>query len=343
MNLPSADLVLARAGRDPAPGRSIAGSPHDYAAGMEPIQCALLNILEDLTEQQKGYETAQRAVLNILEDFDLEKAKVQVINRRLRAEIEERERAEEEVRSLNRELERRVMERTADLTAANKELEAFSYSVSHDLRAPLRAIDGFCQALVEDYTDKLDPEAKDLMHRVRAASQRMDRLIAGILGLSRTTRARMQRTMVDLSALARAIVEELEAENPGRQVEIVIAPGLVVDADPSLLRAVLENLLGNAWKFTGKHAQARIEVGSEQHEGKIAYFVRDDGAGFDMVYADKLFGAFQRLHTPGDFQGTGIGLATVQRIIRRHGGEVWAKAEVEKGATFFFTLPMNSR
>jgi light-regulated signal transduction histidine kinase (bacteriophytochrome) len=206
------------------------------------------------------------------------------------------------------------------------------------LRAPLRAMDGFAQALMEDYADKLDAEGKSYVQHVRAASQRMDQLVEGILRLSRTSRSEIRRTRVDMSGLARSIAREFERTHPERQVEFAITPGLVVNADPDLLRSVLENLLGNAWKFTAKHAHARIEVAAAQQGGETVYFVRDDGAGFDSTYANKLFGAFHRLHTEAEFEGTGIGLAIVHRIIQRHGGRIWAEGAIEKGATFFFTL-----
>jgi signal transduction histidine kinase len=236
------------------------------------------------------------------------------------------------------ELERRVAERTAELAAINSELEAFAYSVSHDLRAPLRGIDGFSQALLEDYADKLDAVGQDYLRRVQAASQHMGQLIDDLLKLSRVTRAEAYHEPVELSALAQMVATDLQQQEPERQVEFVIAEGLIAKGDARLLRVVLENLLGNAWKFTAKNPRARIEFGSARNNGNLAYFVRDDGVGFNMAYANKLFGAFQRLHSATEFEGTGIGLASVQRIIHRHGGRVWAEGEVEKGATFYFTL-----
>lgn len=253
-------------------------------------------------------------------------------------EAAERQRAEQAVIELNRVLEDRVRERTAELEAINKELETFSYSVSHDLRAPLRAIDGFGQILVEDYHDQLDADGQDHLRRIRGASQRMGELIDDLLMLSRVTRTEMTRSQVDLSALARQVADELCRTQPQREVEFVIMPGLIVNADANLMQIVLENLLGNAMKYTGKHPLARIEFGEKQQEGQSVWFVADDGAGFDVAYAGKLFGPFQRLHRESDFEGTGIGLATVQRIIYRHGGRIWAEAAVEQGATFYFTL-----
>jgi light-regulated signal transduction histidine kinase (bacteriophytochrome) len=220
----------------------------------------------------------------------------------------------------------------------NRELEAFSYSVSHDLRAPLRSIDGFSQALLEDYEPLLDDEGKKFLRYVRESAQEMARLIDGLLGLSRVTRAELHRAPVDLAAIARRQIERLRTAEPERQVTVVIPEHLPAIGDPALLEIVIQNLLGNAWKFTSAHPTARIELGMQSEGERDAYFVRDDGAGFDMAHAQKLFGAFQRLHRAEEFEGTGIGLATVQRIVHRHGGEVWAEGQVGRGATFHFTL-----
>jgi PAS domain S-box-containing protein len=249
-------------------------------------------------------------------------------------DITERKRAEEEIKKLNDDLKRHVVQ----LEESNRELEAFSYSVSHDLRSPLRGIDGFSQALLEDYADQLDEEGKDYLQRVRAGSQRMAQLIDDLLNLSRVTRSEMKHEKVDLSRIAKDIADGLGQSQPERDVEFVIAEGLTARGDERLLRAAMENIFSNAWKFTSLHPKGRIEFGVAQRDGQPVYFVKDDGAGFDMTYVEKLFGPFQRLHLPSNFPGTGIGLATVQRIIHRHGGRVWIEGAVEKGATVYFTL-----
>jgi PAS domain S-box-containing protein len=242
-------------------------------------------------------------------------------------DVSERKRAEEE-----------ILRRSAELEAANKELESFSYSVSHDLRSPLRAIEGFSQALLEDNAHQLDQSGKDFFQRIQNAALRMGTLIDDLLNLARVTRAEMHREPVDLSGLADELAADLRSGEPGRNVEFEIARGLSAESDSRLVRVALQNLLANSWKFTAKKAQARIEFGTVRASGQSAYFVRDNGAGFDQAHAERLFGAFQRLHGMNEFPGTGIGLATVQRIIHRHGGKVWAEGAVDQGATIYFTL-----
>jgi PAS domain S-box-containing protein len=258
----------------------------------------------------------------------------------------ERRQVRNELRQLNVELEHRVAVRSAELEvanrellAANRELEAFCFSVSHDLRTPLRALDGFSQELLERYADNLDDQGRHYLQRIRAGTQRMGQLIDDLLKLSRVTRSEMRDEQVDLTALAETVVAELREHEPGRTVKFTAEPGLTANGDPPLIRVVLENLLGNAWKFTEKNPAPVISFDRTEIAGRSGFVVRDDGAGFDMAFAGKLFGAFQRLHSGREFAGTGIGLATVQRVVRRHGGEVRAEGAVGRGAAFSFTLP----
>lgn len=279
---------------------------------LQVVQKATLNLLEDINDERTLADDTTRALLNILDDFDEERTKTEQV--------------------------------LALLQVANKELETFSYSVSHDLRAPLRSIDGFSQILLEDYQDKLDEEGQDNLRRVRAASQRMGVLIDDILKLSRISRFDMHRQPVDLSRLAGEIAEDLKAEYPKRRIDFKITSGLVTHGDAHLLRIVLENLLGNAAKFTGNRKEAIIQFGSqEKKSGPAIYFVRDNGAGFNMKYAKNLFGVFQRLHKSSDFPGTGVGLATVKRILSRHQGQIWAESVEGKGTTFYFTTELERR
>lgn len=225
-----------------------------------------------------------------------------------------------------------------DLEAARKELASFIYSVSHDLRAPLRIIDGFGQALAEDYGDRLDDAGREYLRNIRDATARMEQLINSLVELAKISKAEIRRETVNLTEMAESIASELKQSDPGRKVEFSIQPGLTVLGDPALLRIAFENLLRNSWKFTRKHPAARIEVGQEKRDGNPAFYVRDDGAGFDPANAARMFGAFQRFHTTAEFEGTGIGLAMVQRIVHRHGGKVWAEGKVEEGVTVYIGL-----
>lgn len=287
---------------------------------MEEAQRALSNILEDFSGEKERLEESQRAMINLLENFDLEREKTAAANRELREAFDSLRRAKESAE------------------AANRELEAFSYSVSHDLRTPLQSIDGFSLALLEDYGHLLDERGSDYLRRVRTATQRMEQLIEDLLRLSRLTRSALNVTEVDISALAAAVAQDLQRSQPQRRVSFRIAEGVTVAGDRDLLKVALENLLGNAWKFTAKKEDALIEFGELEVEGERACFVRDNGAGFDMAYVGKLFGTFQRLHPEKEFPGTGIGLSLVQRIIHRHQGRIWAEGAVGAGATFYFTL-----
>lgn len=250
------------------------------------------------------------------------------------SDITARKLAEEALRSTHTELERRAYE----LDAVNRELEAFSYTVSHDLKAPLRSIEGFTKAVLEDYAERLDETGRDYLMRVHSASQRMSHLIEAMLNMARLTRGELQERTVDLSSLAQVTAHEIRKQAPGRQVEFIVQKNVKAKGDQDMLQVMLENLLDNAWKFTSKHPAAKIEFGTTNMDGKTVYFVRDDGAGFDRAFSDKLFKPFKRLHTEAEFPGLGIGLAIAHRIVMRHNGRIWAEGAPEKGATFYFTL-----
>lgn len=307
---------------------------------------AMLNILADFSEEKTHLHDTQRAILNILDDANDEAAQLRTTQRAMiniledvDAETNERKKSEQQVRELNRSLEARVVQRTAALTAAIKDLEGFSYSVSHDLRAPLRAIDGFSRILLEDYAVKLDDEGRRLMNVVRDNTAKMARLIDDILAFTRAGRSELALVDNDMAALVRTCWEELKPAMGGRQVRYEMGTLPPVRADRAALRQVLINLLSNAVKFTRPRQQAMIEIGGRSEGGENIYYVKDNGAGFDMQYAHKLFSVFQRLHGQDEFEGTGIGLAIVKRIIDKHGGRVWAEGRINEGAIFYFALP----
>lgn len=287
----------------------------------------------ELTHLVGGREIIVESLMTIVTEPEGQQTILEV-NR----DITERKRAQEEIRQLNQELEQRVKDRTAELEASNRELEAFAYSVSHDLRAPLRGIDGWSHALLDDYGPQLPANGRHYLERVRAETQRMGQLIDGLLKLSRLTRAEMRRESVDLSSLARSILCRLREREPSRNMEFVIQEGLTANGDPHLLEIALSNLFMNAVKFTAPKPEARIEFARTRCGEELAFYIRDNGVGFNMAYAGMLFGAFQRLHKYSEFPGNGIGLATAQRVLRRHGGRIWADARPDLGATFFFTI-----
>jgi two-component system, NtrC family, sensor kinase len=297
-------------------------------------------MIEGLTAGADDYisKSSEMEVLKARVRAQIRRKQFEDENRRIREELLTKELEATEARAA-RELAETRAQLVSELERKNKELEAFSYSVSHDLRAPLRTINGFSKILLEDYGGDLSGKAKEYLKNVCISAQRMNELIDGMLDLSRVGRAELTRTTIDLSKMAQLVVEELGRGDPGRTIECRIADDLVADADSRLMRIALDNLLGNAWKFTSKTAAAQIEFSSERQGEDLVFFVRDNGSGFDMKYAANLFSPFRRLHSEADFSGTGVGLATVHRVVDRHGGRIWATGEVDKGATMYFTLP----
>ncbi|MCK5057617.1 MAG: hypothetical protein KAT34_13230 [Candidatus Aminicenantes bacterium] len=314
----------------------------DLLSGFKEIVERDLRFILDSAEREELVAELQHQIKQFKQIIGEQATELERLNKEHLKEITERKKSEQALRYAQDELEQRVKERTACLEAANRELEAFSYSISHDLRAPLRAINGFSQALLEDYSNKMDSEGKDYLRRICAGANRMDLLINEILKLSRLSRAELNIKNLDISALARIVSIELQKKERKRKVEFKIISGLRAVGDSKLLRVVLENLLGNAWKFTAKKKHAVIEFASKEEpdkdSGQTVYYVRDNGIGFDMTQAGKMFIAFHRLHNEKEFPGTGIGLATVQRIINRHEGRIWAEGKVNEGAVFYFTL-----
>jgi two-component system, NtrC family, sensor kinase len=311
-----------------------------------PMVVIMLTACESKEDMTRGLEAGADDFVGKSSDMAVLKARIRALlrrkffqeeNRRIREQLLRKEIEATEARAAHQLAETRAA-LVEELEQKNNELEAFSYSVSHDLRAPLRSIDGFSKALLEDHAAQLDARGQDYLRRVRRATQRMGELIDDLLQLSRVGRADLRLRRVDLSSLARTVAAEIRRATPDRQAQFLIPDGVVADVDRGLLQVVFDNLLGNAWKFTAPAAQAIIEFGVEERDGVSRYFVRDNGVGFDMAYASKLFAPFQRLHSEIEFSGTGIGLATVRRIVERHGGRVWAEGAIDKGATVFWTL-----
>lgn len=307
----------------------------DEKARMADVARALVNILADFESEKLRLEMTQRAALNILEDFDLEKTKSELAYRELQKLILERERAEGQVRKLNEDLEVRA----ADLTNANKELEAFSYSVAHDLRTPLRSIAGFSTILLKAHSGQLDAQGRELVEAVVRSTNRMGTLIDDLLNFAGIGRAQMTPSTFDMNALAESALAAVRQNSTRSEVRVELRPLPDAWGDPAMIRQVLVNLIDNAFKYSSRTAGAAVEIGSYPQEGRDVYYVKDNGAGFDQRYVDKLFGVFQRLHSRQEFEGTGIGLAIVARIVHKHGGEVWAEGKLAAGASFYFSLP----
>ena len=334
-------------GRRPEPGEKWCGSYKMLTSDGSPLahdSCPVAAAIQE-RQTQSGVEAAvQRAdgsrcqILAYATPFHHESGRLEGAMSAV-VDITERKRAEEKLRQLNEELERRVAGRTAELVEANKELDSFAHSVSHDLRAPLRAISGFGQFLSEECAGALDERGRGYLQRMMDSAARMGTLIDDLMQFAHASRAELSRLPVDLSALAQEVARDLQLADPKRAVKFICQPGLHAPGDLRLLRVVLVNLLGNAWKYTGKVLEPQVEFGRTSAGGESAFYIRDNGTGFDMRYADRLFGAFQRLHPMAEFDGTGVGLATVQRIVHRHSGRIWAEARVNEGATFQFTLP----
>ncbi len=330
------DILPARATRDALLSHRAAYLGHEL--NEDNLFYVPPDLLLDGEDAALSAKRAEWMVQQIVRVLNAERARDRVMTALRASEAQQRDLAAQ-LAAANRELERRVAERTAELETANRQLEAFSYSVAHDLRAPLRAVSGFAAAIAEDCGESLDAQGRRHLEHVRSGASHMNALIDGMLELSRVVKTELHRAPIDLTALAEEVVRELRAGEPARVVDVVVQPELRTFGDRALVRSALANLLGNAWKYTSKRAAARIEVGRRGDEdGRPVFFVKDDGAGFDMAHARKLFGAFQRMHRAEDFPGTGVGLATVERIVSRHGGRIWAEARVGEGATFFFTL-----